>query len=41
VQAKRPPVDAFKSVKTINDWNLGFVAFQTIADQWGPFVLGQ
>jgi putative spermidine/putrescine transport system substrate-binding protein len=41
VQAKRPPAEAFKSVKTISDWNLGFVAFQTIADQWGPFVLGQ
>lgn len=41
VQAKRPPAEAFESVKTINDWNLGFVAFQTIADQWGPFVLGQ
>jgi putative spermidine/putrescine transport system substrate-binding protein len=41
IVAKRPPAEAFKSVKTINDWNLGFVAFQTIADQWGPFVLGQ
>jgi putative spermidine/putrescine transport system substrate-binding protein len=41
VQAKRPPAEAFKSVKTISDWNLGFVAFQTIAEQWGPFVLGQ
>ena len=41
VAAKRPPAEAFESVRTINDWNLGFVAFQRIADEWGPYVLGQ
>jgi putative spermidine/putrescine transport system substrate-binding protein len=41
VAAKRPPEEAFASVRTIKDWNLGFIAFQQIADQWGPFVLGQ
>ncbi|MGH2613927.1 MAG: ABC transporter substrate-binding protein [Thermomicrobiales bacterium] len=41
VAAKRPPAEAFASVRTINDWNLGFVAFQQIADQWAPFVMGQ
>jgi putative spermidine/putrescine transport system substrate-binding protein len=41
VQAKRPPAEAFASVRAIEDWNLGFVAFQKIADSWGPFVLGQ
>ena len=41
VQAKRPPASAFASVRTIEDWNLAFVAFQTIADSWGPFVLEQ
>ena len=41
IQAKRPPAEAFESVRTIEDWNLGFVGFQTIADSWGPFVLGQ
>jgi putative spermidine/putrescine transport system substrate-binding protein len=41
VAAKRPPAEAFASVRTINDWNLGFVAFQQIADEWGPYVLGQ
>ncbi len=41
IQAKRPPAEAFESVRAIEDWNLGFVAFQKIADSWGPFVLGQ
>ena len=41
IVAKRPPAEAFKSVRTINDWNLGFVGFQKIADSWGPVVLGQ
>ena len=41
VAAKRPPAEAFASVRTIEDWNLGFIAFQQIADEWGPFVLGQ
>jgi putative spermidine/putrescine transport system substrate-binding protein len=41
IQAKRPPAEAFQSVRTINDWNQGFVAFQQIADEWGPYVLGQ
>lgn len=41
VQAKRPPAEAYANVKAINDWNLGFVAFQQIANDWGPYVLGQ
>jgi putative spermidine/putrescine transport system substrate-binding protein len=41
VQAKRPPADAYKSVRTIKDWNKGFVAFQQIANDWAPYVLGQ
>jgi putative spermidine/putrescine transport system substrate-binding protein len=41
VAAKRPSAEEYASVRTINDWNQGFVAFQQIADQWGPFVLGQ
>jgi putative spermidine/putrescine transport system substrate-binding protein len=41
IQAKRPPAEAFASVRTIEDWNQGFVAFQQIADEWGPYVLGQ
>lgn len=41
IQAKRPPVEAYASVRTINDWNLGFGAFQTIATDWGTHVLGQ
>jgi putative spermidine/putrescine transport system substrate-binding protein len=41
IAAKRPPAAAFESVRTIEDWNQGFVAFQQIADEWGPYVLGQ
>ena len=41
VAAKRPPAEAFESVRTIKDWNQGFIAFQQIADEWGPYVLGQ
>ena len=41
IVAKRPPAEAFESVHAIEDWNLGFVGFQKIADSWGPFVLGQ
>ena len=41
IAAKRPPAEAFKSVRTIEDWNQAFVAFQKIADSWGPVVLGQ
>jgi len=41
VAAKRPPADAYASVHTIKDWNQGFIAFQQIADEWGPVVLGQ
>src|SRR5215204_1965053 len=41
IAAKRPPEEAYASVRTINDWNLGFIAFQQIADEWGPVVLGQ
>jgi putative spermidine/putrescine transport system substrate-binding protein len=41
IQAKRPPAEAFASVRTIEDWNLAFVAFQEIANSWGPVVLGQ
>jgi len=41
VAAKRPSKEAYSSVRTINDWNLGFIAFQQIADDWGPVVLGQ
>jgi putative spermidine/putrescine transport system substrate-binding protein len=41
IVAKRPPAEAFESVRAIEDWNLGFVGFQTIADSWAPFVLGQ
>jgi putative spermidine/putrescine transport system substrate-binding protein len=41
VAAKRPPAEAFASVRTIKDWNQGFVAFQQIANDWGPDVLGQ
>lgn len=41
IQAKRPPPEAYASVRTIDDWNQGFIAFQQIADEWGPFVLGQ
>lgn len=41
VAVKRPLAEAFASVRTIEDWNLGFVAFQQIANDWGPYVLGQ
>ena len=36
VAAKRPPAEAYDSVRTIKDWNQGFVAFQQIANDWGP-----
>ncbi len=36
VAAKRPSAEAYASVRTINDWNQGFIAFQQIADEWGP-----
>jgi putative spermidine/putrescine transport system substrate-binding protein len=41
VAAKRPSAEAYASVRTINDWNEGFLAFQKIANEWGPYVLGQ
>jgi putative spermidine/putrescine transport system substrate-binding protein len=41
VVAKRPPAEAFESVRAIEDWNLGFIAFQQIADEWAPYVMGQ
>jgi putative spermidine/putrescine transport system substrate-binding protein len=41
VQARRPSAAALESVRAIEDWNQGFIAFQQIADEWGPYVLGQ
>ncbi|MCC6943375.1 MAG: extracellular solute-binding protein [Thermomicrobiales bacterium] len=41
ILADRPTAEEYASVRTINDWNQGFVAFQSISNEWGPFVLGQ
>ncbi len=41
IQAKRPPVEAYASVRTISDWNQAGVGFTTIADNWTTYVLGQ
>jgi putative spermidine/putrescine transport system substrate-binding protein len=41
VLAIRPSAEEYASVRTINDWNQGFIAFQKIASEWGPYVLGQ
>ncbi|MEA2522877.1 MAG: putative spermidine/putrescine transport system substrate-binding protein [Thermomicrobiales bacterium] len=41
LQAKRPPQEAYASVKPIKDWAQAVASFQKIADTWGNEVLGQ
>ena len=41
IQAKRPPKEAYASVRTIANWGAAVQSFQKIADSWGDEVLGQ
>ena len=41
IRAKRPPEEAFRSVRTISNWGAAVQSFQMVADAWGGAVLGQ